>query len=540
MPLSNFPPTLDDIVDNHVNSDEMEDAHPDHHNQLAAATNNLQNLVLDSYFLNATWYGADPTGVNPSATSINATLAAASALGARGAFCPAGEYKLESPIAPLTDTWLKGAGWQATTFKIAGSNTNNNANGIGVKGWLDHVIIEQVWVKNCEREAFYMCPSDGYAVSRPGSTIANISSVSTGASPTITTSAPHGLTTGLYNYVTGSNSTPAVDGTHQVTVLTPTTYTITPGSPVTIAGTAAGTSTMGYPTDNAFDGIVRLVEVEDSDIGIRYTSQYVDSWWGPRINIAADTADLYVTSQGSPALFYQCWFNGNPTNNIYYPASGTDIWFVQCVIENSKEHNVLITEPSFLGADHTAEVLFVGCRIKNGNSSAGAFDAIHVAGYAGGGYHMVGVTVDGCTFESDVHTPRYAIYATYVKRLRIGTNNYQTMGTGNIFTDTGCLDVTMPQEDYRLVSTSTTPYTMALSEGTVIVDATAGAKVVNLPTAASSPNRVLTFKKIDASGNTVTITRAGSDTIDGATTLVLSTQYQHVRIVSTGSTWWVI
>ncbi len=66
-------------------------------------------------------------------------------------------------------------------------------------------------------------------------------------------------------------------------------------------------------------------------------------------------------------------------------------------------------------------------------------------------------------------------------------------------------------------------------------DATAGAFPVTIPAVSSISGRILIFTKTDASVNAVTITRAGSDTINGATTYVLSNQYDSLTI-ATGET----
>ncbi len=80
----------------------------------------------------------------------------------------------------------------------------------------------------------------------------------------------------------------------------------------------------------------------------------------------------------------------------------------------------------------------------------------------------------------------------------------------------------------------------ASSDYLILCDATSGAITLNLPAAASSIGRVLVIKKIDASGNTVTIDGNGAETIDGAATKVLSAQYAIVNIQCDGATWWII
>lgn len=64
---------------------------------------------------------------------------------------------------------------------------------------------------------------------------------------------------------------------------------------------------------------------------------------------------------------------------------------------------------------------------------------------------------------------------------------------------------------------------------------------ITLPAAtADLDGLVYVVKKVDSSGNTVTIDGNGSETIDGATTKVLSAQYDTVSIVCDGSNWLVI
>lgn len=63
-------------------------------------------------------------------------------------------------------------------------------------------------------------------------------------------------------------------------------------------------------------------------------------------------------------------------------------------------------------------------------------------------------------------------------------------------------------------------------------DATSGAFAITLPAAGLNESRILIIKKSDVSANAVTVTRAGSDTIDGATTFALATQYKFVMLIN--------
>lgn len=75
---------------------------------------------------------------------------------------------------------------------------------------------------------------------------------------------------------------------------------------------------------------------------------------------------------------------------------------------------------------------------------------------------------------------------------------------------------------------------------TILVDASGGPVTVTLPAKANLIGHVLNIKKIDSSANAVTIDGNSSETIDGATTVVFSTQYQCYTIHCGASEWSII
>ena len=58
--------------------------------------------------------------------------------------------------------------------------------------------------------------------------------------------------------------------------------------------------------------------------------------------------------------------------------------------------------------------------------------------------------------------------------------------------------------------------------------------------AASNGGKTLTIKKTDSSANAVSILRAGSETIDGATSSILYHQNESVTLISDNSNWMII
>jgi hypothetical protein len=86
-------------------------------------------------------------------------------------------------------------------------------------------------------------------------------------------------------------------------------------------------------------------------------------------------------------------------------------------------------------------------------------------------------------------------------------------------------------------------YTVAESDRDklILVDATSAGVTITLPAAATAGNGFrVAIKKIDSSGNAVTIDGNLSETIDGNTTSTLSTQYDTENLISDGTNWHAI
>jgi len=92
----------------------------------------------------------------------------------------------------------------------------------------------------------------------------------------------------------------------------------------------------------------------------------------------------------------------------------------------------------------------------------------------------------------------------------------------------------------RKFTTVAAATTLGPSHDVLLVDATSGALTITLPAVSGSGERQYVIKKIDSSGNAVTVDGNASETIDGATTSVLSSQYDTVRVGCDGSAWWTL
>lgn len=90
------------------------------------------------------------------------------------------------------------------------------------------------------------------------------------------------------------------------------------------------------------------------------------------------------------------------------------------------------------------------------------------------------------------------------------------------------------------ISTKTADYTATIDDEVILVDSTAGNRIVTLPPVASSVGLELVVKKISIDVNQVTIDANASELIDGATTQVLVIQWQMLRIKNDGIAWYIV
>jgi hypothetical protein len=89
-------------------------------------------------------------------------------------------------------------------------------------------------------------------------------------------------------------------------------------------------------------------------------------------------------------------------------------------------------------------------------------------------------------------------------------------------------------------STKTSNYTITGTDVVVFANATSGSVTITLPTASANAGYRFYVKRIDSSGNSCTVTRSGSDTIDGQISLSLNLQYMSVTLISDGSAWYIL
>lgn len=83
-------------------------------------------------------------------------------------------------------------------------------------------------------------------------------------------------------------------------------------------------------------------------------------------------------------------------------------------------------------------------------------------------------------------------------------------------------------------------YQATAEDAVVLGNAVAGALSVTLPAAASMRNRVVSVKKVDASGNAVTVRAGAGETIDGVASKAITVQWFSYALASNGAAWFIV
>lgn len=237
---------------------------------------------------------------------------------------------------------------------------------------------------------------------------------------------------------------------------------------------------------------------------------------------------------------------------ILLPANGNnDLTIIRnLTIGGGYTYGILATEHTDI---HGMRILYCWaafCPVGTYYSSVGAAHSIH----------GTLISIEQCTFLIYIFGPgtgglgptMYLRIDTETSLPRFGD---RTSGTGlaaargevtlaGLFTPSGLtldaptgLKIRNSQLTYP-VTTKTANYTVTSFDQDVLVDATAGAVTINLPTAIGRTDPI-TVKKIDVSGNGVILDGFGSETIDGATTLTITNQWSYATLFPSGAAWFI-
>jgi hypothetical protein len=126
---------------------------------------------------------------------------------------------------------------------------------------------------------------------------------------------------------------------------------------------------------------------------------------------------------------------------------------------------------------------------------------------------------------------------------RDSSGNFVRLGigsSGNVLKVASGVPTWSSSTDTFSTATKTSSYTIGSSDTVIFADATSGNVTVTLPAASGVAGYRFYVKRVDSSGNTISIARSGSDTIDGMTSFTLDLQYTAFAVVSNGSNWYIL
>jgi hypothetical protein len=195
-----------------------------------------------------------------------------------------------------------------------------------------------------------------------------------------------------------------------------------------------------------------------------------------------------------------------------------------------------ITQPRFLldDADNTGTASLWFRPTSASYNIRGALELISFGAAAGGELRMSAGASGGSPTSSQYQT----FYTAGVERVRITSagrvlaNTTTDNGTDQLQVN-GSIQGTGFDQAYLA---RTTTYTATTND--YFIDCTAGTFTVNLFTAVGNTGRILIIK--NSGTGTITVDPNGSQTIDGATTQSLATQWSRVHIISDGANWKII
>lgn len=252
-------------------------------------------------------------------------------------------------------------------------------------------------------------------------------------------------------------------------------------------------------------------------------------------NYLSSGASSNLTTNGSGQLFATGGFNSFTITDGSTPQTindGDTITF-----SDSSRINFTTSATDTVSADLIA------------NSVSETYLAASVAGdgLGGGAGSPLAVNTDGTTIETNADTLRIATGAAG-DGLTGGGGSALSVNVDDvsiaIVTDTLEVkaDGITEARRFRDCVTQTSATLSVTNEDVVLCDASSNNITVTLPDNGGTPGegRIVYVKKTDSTANTVTIARDTGDTIDGATSVILYSQWEAMTFVNDGSNWFII
>ncbi len=274
-----------------------------------------------------------------------------------------------------------------------------------------------------------------------------------------------------------------------------------------------------------------IVASQAGDEIARFTSRF-----------ASSSRQIEMTTGGTAALPSYSWVSDND-NGLFNPAADT----VALSTGGSERFRIDSAGQAALG---TTSTRLSGSSTAAGNKSLTIYEATN----GGGGLELATAAQSGVMGRiAWVAASNTAANATtaFIDGTLVGSASTGQGGMLRFWTrvdggagavqvaiaDTGVLTIN------KGITTPTTPLTadttLTTAHHVVLVDASGGNVTISLPAASGLNGRTYVIKRVDSSGNTVTIDPAGSETIDGSATSSVGALVCR-KIITNGSNWFIL
>lgn len=559
------------------------------------ASLNLSGKVKQTVY-NVRDYGAVGDGSTDDTVAIQNAINAASSAGGGTTFIPQGNYKITAALTPLSKVRIQGAGSGSTTvlpygtnfpafqnlaslgspttdceicdFKIDGSNIvnatyspfykgiymqyclrlkihglyiyNTYATGIGTDFLVDSII---------DRCVLDSCGVNGTATGQAG-TGANGIGIGTGAY-----AIESWIVSNCVAKNTGNNGIMMEDQYHTtrsayMTVSNCTSY----GAKVGFLN--SGTSKVQFNNCWAFNSVNQGFLVDTGDIGTisgNYNPQEVDFVgcyaFGNGTGSANDgftVVDNKPDGTLSNVNFTNC-VAGNNSQHGFQVKNSNKISMNNCVAYSNVNNGILCYSSTSLAPANKVSIIG-GFYYNNGTTGVG--DGVRVGGSSTGS--MDSCLIQGVTCYDDQGTKRqrYGVSLTgTVTNIKVSNNKLLGNNTAPYNIGTASASITFNNNEgtsytqgatYRARTTvSDVAYSILTTDSEVAYTSLTAGRTATLPTAVGVIGQTYIIKDETgtAATNNITIATTSAQTIDGASSLVINTNYGQVTLYSDGANW---
>ena len=279
---------------------------------------------------------------------------------------------------------------------------------------------------------------------------------------------------------------------------------------------------------------------------------------GVSIGTTGNASSLTINGSGSAAII-----NGNGTSNSYidFQNAGSNLWrlgntynggtrLFQIIDINTSASAFSIASNGVIGINNASPTLFGNGGLVLGAQGTGNGKSLVINSSSDGNNGLLqfidqngnnSLQLFALTNEIGFYGYGSRDFIIYTN----GTARVRTKSGGNVLINepadngvdrlqvNGSIQGTGFNQAY---TAKTGTYTATTSD--YFIDCTTGSFTVNLFTAVGNTGRILIIK--NSGTGTITVDPNGTQTIDGATTQLLSTQWSRVHIISDGSNWKII